>query len=369
MLLQRNVRCLLAGALLGSAAFGVGCRSDPDKAARERTHDQSRAAYDGSPGQADRHEKLQSPVYALPCGIAAHVGLLTDGDFWISHVSSGMSKLSRAADRLNTSPSTHIDAGLRAAAREDYELALACFERSLALSPTDETAMQLLSEALIASEEYAGAIKVCEELCRKPDADPVARFNLAVLLTRFRRFDRAEAIYRDLIAKEAEDIRARYNLASLYQAQGKLGQAADQWQRLLAIDDQLPSAHGALGEILMMAGEPTAAARHYASAATAQPDNVIWWANLAEASRMVGDYGRALVAIQRAIQLAPDSAMYLNRLAEIQVEIHRALGRHESLEDAVAAWRRSLQIDPSQEQVRRLLETYAGPVSTYPHGR
>ena len=273
-------------------------------------------------------------------------------------VSSQSSPAVKANRKLADDLLRHIAAGNRALARKDAATAAKCFYRALDIEPAHPDALRGLATALAAAGRYRQVIPVYQMIHGIWPKDRTALFNLAVALSKVHRFTEASQVYRQLLAQDADDVRSRYNLAVLHQAQGKLDQARRTWREVLARAGHLPSAHTALGEVLMDLGDQQGAMLAYAEAAKLRPKSVTGWLNLATAAEAAGSYGRAIVATKRAAKLSPNDAAIWARVGELYLALHRATGKDRFLTEAVAAWRQSLKVDPAQPQLRNYVETY-----------
>ncbi|MBL7133283.1 MAG: tetratricopeptide repeat protein, partial [Phycisphaerae bacterium] len=254
----------------------------------------------------------------------------------------------------------HIVAGDRALARNDAATGAKCFYRALDIEPAHPGALRGLATALAAAGRYREVVPVYRMIHGIAPEDPVALYNLAVALSKMHQFTEASRVYRKLLSQNAEDVRSRYNLAVLYQAQGKLDDARRAWREVVARAPRLASAHTSLGEVLVDLGDQQGAMLAYAEAAKLRPESVTAWLNLAAAAEGAGSYGRAIVATKRATKLSANDAGIWARLGELYLALHRATGQDRFLANAVAAWQRSLELNPAQPQLRSYVETY-GP--------
>jgi len=285
---------------------------------------------------------------------------MLDPSRWRQFKSQLRAAATQALAELDSDPRTHLAAGIRALERGDNKIAADCFYRAFQRDPNHVGALYGLSEALVADKEYERAVPIYEMIVGMAEDDYVSRFNLAVILSRLRRFGQAEDVYRRLLEDRPDALQARYNLATLYQVQGKLAAARDQWRKVITDAPHLPSAHAALAEVCMDMGDPGAAMASYAEAAKLRPKEVSSWRNLALAAERAGNFGTAIVATRRAAALAPADARPWARLGRLQLELHRRTGERRFLAEAIEAWRKSLQLDPDQKDIRDWLETYEG---------
>jgi tetratricopeptide (TPR) repeat protein len=256
---------------------------------------------------------------------------------------------------------THALLGAGAYGRGEYDVAAECFRTAFALAPTHRAIAGGLAESLVAAGNYEEAEPLYAMMSELWPGDRIIRFNHAVVLSRLRRFAGAERVYRGLLSKDGTLVQARYNLASLLQAQGKLASARDQWQRVTADAPQLASAHAALGEVCIDLGQYESAMHACSRAARLDPNSVFAWRNMAVAARRAGSLGRSAIAARRAIALDGTDAEAWALLGQVYLDMHRRTQRDELLNQAVAAWRRSMEFDPNQPALREYLAIHAPP--------
>jgi Flp pilus assembly protein TadD len=232
-------------------------------------------------------------------------------------------------------------------------------DRSAEASGEELVALKDQADALTLAGRHEQAAEVYRRIITLDPTDRTNRFNLAVALGRMRLFSQAEEVYVQLLAEHPDFVQARYNLASLYQVQGKLTQACQQWQQVVHQAPRLVSAHVALGAALLDLGQAKAAADAYAEAAKLRSDDVGIWMGLAQAARAAGELGRAATAAQKAAQLSKTDPAAWRLLGDILVDSHRATGQDNFFTEAADAWRRSLELDGNQPDLRRLLDAVA----------
>lgn len=258
-----------------------------------------------------------------------------------------------------------MDRGNAAFAEGDYVPAADFYARAAkaagstsAARPSDEAeALKALSNVLTLLGRHDHAAETYRRLVELDPSDRTSRFNLAVSLVRLRRFTEAEAIYLQLLATQPDFVQARYNLAALYQAEGRLAQARDQWQHVIRRAPQLASAHAALGEVLMQLGDAGQAMAAYLVATDLAGDDTDLWRGLAVAARTAGYPRYAVVAARRATELTPQDPSAWRLLGDGLRDLHRSTHDQRFLTQAMAAWRRSLALDDSQDDLRRALAT------------
>ncbi len=318
----------------------------------------------GSPATRPSHPTFRPPptLRSAVAGRKALARQVFDRKVWKPTGLQSPSAASKPTQEVTNDLLRHIAAGDRALARSDAAAAAECFYLALDIDPAHPGALRGLATALAAAGRYREVVPVYRMIHGIAPEDTVALYNLAVALSKTQQFTEASRLYRQLLARDADDVRSRYNLAVLYQAQGKLDDARRAWLKVLARAAHLASAHTSLGEVLVDLGDQQGAMLAYAEAAKLRPKSVTAWMNLATAAQGAGSYGRAIVATKRATKLSPDDAGIWARLGELYLALHRATGQDRFLANAVAAWRRSLELNPAQPQLRSYVETY-GPAA------
>ena len=225
-------------------------------------------------------------------------------------------------------------------------------------------AMKGEANALTLAQRHEEAAAIYQRLIEVDPFDQTSRFNLAVAMARLRRFSEAEAIYLDLLSEQEDFLQARYNLASLYQVQGKLTQARDQWQQVVRQAPRLSSAQAALAEVLLELGQPREAMAAYGVAAKLVGDDPVIWRGFAAAARAAGEFQQAALAARCTAQLVPRDATAWRLLGDVLLDLHRSTGDERYLSQAVDAWRRSLALDGTQADLRGILAAHAGSGKT-----
>lgn len=158
-------------------------------------------------------------------------------------------------------------------------------------------------------------------------------------LHRAGRLDEALAAYTALLAEDDGNAGLWHLRALAEQQLGRVAEARDCAGRALALDPLPPAYHLTAGHAASDAGDPVAAAAHFAQAAALQPDWGAAWASLGVALLDSGDAGGACEALGRAVALDPRAARAWNNLglAELARERH---------DDAGAAFRRAIDVAP-----------------------
>lgn len=132
---------------------------------------------------------------------------------------------------------------------------------------------------------------------------------------------------------------------------GWTAKALDSCGRAVALAPTSPRCRSALGDALMRAGAVGRAVRCYSLAVTAAPKNPFYLHNLGRARLVNGDYIRAVQIFTEVLRLRPKD---VSALLDRGVALCRAKKKREALAD----FRRALQLAPRNPHVHYLLGTF-----------
>ncbi len=347
MPLKRYVGTLLLAAML--ACLATGCRKAATPPAQPSSEDDRAASpFDAAgDGSVPSPSHTNSPVTGndqAPPGLTA--------------AEPEQSSRTQLLAALSEKARREFLVGVQAMDDGDHELAVAAFTRAAHLHPDSTELLRALTEALSAAEQYDRAIDVYKHILAVDAGDLVTMYNLAVAYTRLEDYHLAERTYRKLLRIDERHLDARFNLATVYRAQGKLDDARRTWQACVAQDDDNAEAHASLGEVFLHLRQPQEALDHLRRASVLSPDDLVTHRQLAVAARLTGNYGWAATALERAAVLAPDDAEIWADLGQVLLTIHRDTSKTRFLDKAIAAWERSLDVNPDQPALREYLATY-----------
>ncbi len=201
-------------------------------------------------------------------------------------------------------PAPLLDAGRLRAELGDVARACLAFEAARALCGGCPEADRLLGSTLLAAGRPADAIAPLSRLWSAQPDSLVRRSLLAALVTAHR-----DSAVLALVAAMPEGQRGRDDWRMAVQAEGGLGGAS--WAAA-AVD-------GPVGDPRRFPG-----------------DDAVFWAQASLNLQRVGRLPAALVAVDRAVALAPDRPVYLHNRAAILA----ALGRNDEARQALDASRR-----------------------------
>jgi tetratricopeptide (TPR) repeat protein len=152
------------------------------------------------------------------------------------------------------------------------------------------------------------------------------------------------------------DLALRWNERGITHSRaGEARKAVDAFTKALAADPEnatirrnLATARGNLGVKLLEEGDPTAAEVQLRLALDDAPDEPVLTLNLSAALHEQGYPKQAAELARKAVRLDPDLAPARERLGDV-------LYREGKLDEAIAAWERSLELRPKNDRLRKRL--------------
>lgn len=161
--------------------------------------------------------------------------------------------------------------------------------------------------------------------------------------------ERAEALYRAALGQDPGHMDGLHLLGVCLRRLGRAGEGAEMIRRALALRPNFTRAWINLGHALRDLGRPADSARAFAEATRLEPLLAEAWRLLGAAEVEAGRAAEALAAFDRAIALdAQDAGAHGGRAMALAEDPARQ-------EEAVAAFRRSLQLNPGNREVRHRL--------------
>jgi tetratricopeptide (TPR) repeat protein len=159
----------------------------------------------------------------------------------------------------------------------------------------------------------------------------------------------AEPLLLQEIKNNPQDFRAYYDLGFVYSATNRREQAIEAYKKALSIDDTLAQAHGALGSLLLSAGQPEEAITHLQRAAQLKPSFDAW---MALAVAQEADHPQdALASFAKAASVDPTNAEPHLRAAAIAERLN-------DLATAEREYAAAQKVAPSKEAFAGLVNIY-----------
>ena len=287
----------------------------------------------------------------------------------------------------------HVARGERLMERQDLEAALAEFEEATRLAPQLAVAHSKMGTIYRRLGEFEAAIACFVEAVRRDPFSFDDTFNLAQLYHFTQRLKDAIQAYLHAVELRPESFDAQLNLGVCYQQAGQLDQAIERYEKAIEVDPVRPHAYVNLGVALDTQGKLYEAVRAYKEALERDSGQPVVLVNLAQAYMKQDRLKIARQALEEAIALDPHLAAAheamgycLFRLREFDAaeqayqralacdwhlaRAHAGLGsinmlryledpaRREGRDRAIEHWHRSLELDPDQPRIRKLIAEY-----------
>lgn len=146
----------------------------------------------------------------------------------------------------------------------------------------------------------------------------------AAALLRDGKTQEALALLRRLIAGNPKLFPAYSLLGVAYTQLGQLEEARRYFEKAVQLAPRSPQARNNLGANYLALRRPAEAKRQFESVLASDPTNLTAWVNLAQSYTQLGDSPKALVALNRAQQLAPEDLEVQFALAEARLRTGQA---------------------------------------------
>jgi Flp pilus assembly protein TadD len=160
--------------------------------------------------------------------------------------------------------SFHNSLGQAQRGRGATNLALASYERALALNPRFGPAHANIAQLFLAGPP-AAAVAYHRQLAAALPRNAIARANLAYMIERTGDLAGAETVYREALALEPNQVVAHVNLGIVLADLGRIDEAMAHYRTALALDPGNADAHNALGLALLLRGDYGQAWPHHES--------------------------------------------------------------------------------------------------------
>ncbi len=259
----------------------------------------------------------------------------------------------------------------------EYASPLALWRTVVERRPHGRARSALASE-LIAAGSHDEAMNHLREAVRDY---PAARFELGTELYGEGKLDEAIAELRRFTSQPrfANVLPAEELIGRILVAQGKLPEAATQFQRVVGLDPSNPAMHGFLADVLFAQRRFEEAIAQYRVLLAARPGTAPALSNMGVALANLGRLDEAIGAFQRAASLDPQSGSAERNLAQAyleqgnahQAELHAreavrlsprdpaahnlladSLASQQQLDEAIDQFRQTLQISPADARAR-----------------
>lgn len=261
----------------------------------------------------------------------------------------------------------------------DYHSTAGMWRSVMEARPENPRAPQNLGTALADEDRLDEAIVAYHRALEFPDFRTTTYLSIAQTQRRAGRIDQAIEAYTLAIEGDPTLTAAQHTLANLLVARGRIPDAIPHFDAVIAQEPDNAEAHADLGRTYAALNDLPSAIRHLERAAELAPENPQVHNNLGGVYALQGRLQQALDHVIEAIRLDPDYREAVENLGRIMVRAadpeaivernrervnldaalaltwaHRgdiALSR-DLRDDAISAYKRALEIEPTLEQAR-----------------
>jgi protein O-GlcNAc transferase len=189
---------------------------------------------------------------------------------------------------------------------QQFDLAVASFERALAIQPQQPAVLANLGLALLRKGDLDPAIAALRQALTLNPQLVDAYNNLGNALQGTNRFDDAMAVYRQGLAVAPRSAGLHSNLGFLLQGQSKIDEAIVHFRIALDIDPGHTDAHNNLGNALQAQKKTDEAIVCYRQLLAIDPHNANAHSNLGNALSDIGLLDDAMRSYRQALEISPD---------------------------------------------------------------
>ena len=201
-------------------------------------------------------------------------------------------------------------------------------------------------------------------IIREDDFD--ANLNLSACYFQLGKYDLAEEYCNAAIAVNPKSPQAHSNLGIIYDSQNQLYKAIRAYKDSLELDTNQPKILLNLGSTYMRQGMCKAAMSPFRLAARQDPKDPAPFRQIGQCYYRLKEYEKAVKAYEQALSLDPRDASALRGLGTVHITQYVLARDNSELRNlGLAAWRQSLEIEPEQEDLIKLVTKYT-PKETTP---
>ena len=241
--------------------------------------------------------------------------------------------------------SSHLDAGREAEALETLNEVL----RS---DPKNVDARLQLGFLHSRAKRYDEAVQVLTEAANLDPRRPEIFLYLGMAHYRATRYERAVRAYEEGLALDEANKELRFQLGVTFEKQGRFDQAVAEFRRVITLDPKHAEAYNYVGYMFAEKGvRLDEAERLIQKALELEPNNGYYIDSLGWAYYQQGRYVDAVRELRRAVELTRDKAdpVIFDHLGDAYL-------RAGDEPAALAAWEKSLELDPANDSVRQKVQ-------------
>lgn len=202
----------------------------------------------------------------------------------------------------------------------NYRAAVPELSKAADLDPANAEYRNALGMALLFNRKLDAAIKVFEEAIGVDPKNTEIKNNLASAYIMNGELEKAKPLLKQVLDDPLYPTPqfAYFNLARIYERQGKIDEAIEQYELALDIRPEYVDAHYNLGLLYLQQGRTDRAIEQFSAATRLSPKIAVYQQSLGVAYVQAGKYEEARLAFQRVIAIEPNSpsAEYARRMLQ-----------------------------------------------------
>jgi len=238
----------------------------------------------------------------------------------------------------------HIAMAQLQAARGDYDAAIKAAQQALAVDPNSLSARLIQAAALINLKKYAEAHAMLDFLLARHPDSPDIMFQMAVLLLIENKYKEAETTFRKVYDLNPANPRGLLGLAEAYMIQGKNDEAITTLKTEVEKAPARVDLQVALADAAARTGRFDMAIQYYQHIADSMDKGARQRADImlrmGESYRRKGDLQNAIICLEKAREVHPESIMVLSNLALVLDQAAR-------WDEAKKVYEVALKLDPN----------------------
>lgn len=261
--------------------------------------------------------------------------------------------------------------------QQSYDLAARAYERAVQVNPynfRNHYNLGVLRQTLANAAGSIGEVKkqlylavevYLRAITLRPD-DYDANINLGVCYYQLGQLDKAEQYCKAAIALKEDKSPGHTNLGAVYDGQGKFYEAIACYKKSLELDTRQPRVVMNLGTTYVKLGQYKSALHAYQMVADMDPKSAVPLERLAYCHYYLEEYDKSVEVYQAALAINPRFADARRGLGVVYMTQYvRDTTRKELSDKALGEWNASLEINPNQPELAKLVQKYT-PKSQVP---
>ncbi len=187
-----------------------------------------------------------------------------------------------------------------------------------------------------------------------------ANLNISACYFELDKFDLAEQYCRNAVKIDPQSAHASANLGMILASQDQHFEAINAYKNALELDPNQPDILINLGMTYVSQGRLKSAVGAFMAASRLEPENPRPWVQIGACRYRMGNYDKAEEAYLKAVSLDEKNALAHRGVGVVYMSKFVLEPKKTDLRDkAIDAWYRSLEIDPDQEDLVRLVKKYS----------